>query len=158
MEGSPGGNTLLILWVNRSRKNPAAFIFVVCPSRTNPAGFKRIEKQYVLEPRFGADSCRRNPAVLKWRDQLGVKPCLSFRLTTVAKIRPLLYIYIYIYPQPLWYQYGTPPWPVLYRLIIGCTKMELHPVLPALYQIWNSTIGQPLGTKMELRPMLHYIA
>ena len=49
-------------------------------------------KHYVLEPRFGADPARRNPALSKWRGPLGVRPCLYFKLTAVAEIRPLLYL------------------------------------------------------------------
>ena len=46
-------------------------------------------KHYVLEPRFGADPGQRNREILKWRDPLGVRPCLYFGLTAVAKILPL---------------------------------------------------------------------
>ena len=148
MEGSPGGNTLLIRWVTRSRKNPAAFIFVVCPSRTNPAGFKRMGKQYVLEPRFGADPPCTNLTILKWRDPLGVRPCFHFGLTAVAKIRPLLYISSNV-TVPTWkstlgfiislnywlYHHGTPPWAERF-----VPNVELHHWPAALYQIWNSAL------------------
>ena len=54
VEGSAGGKTLLILWVNRSRRNPAAFIFGAYPGRRNPAAFK-----------FWGYPGRKNPAILK---------------------------------------------------------------------------------------------
>ena len=71
--------------------HPILVILKINELSSNLMYHKLDRKHYVLEPRFGADPSHRNPAILKLRDPLGVRPCFSFAVTVVAKIRLLSY-------------------------------------------------------------------